>query len=56
MSVLVIEDEPGVAAFLKKGLQEASYTVDVADNGPDGARLAAKQQLRINRSGSDVTR
>ena len=43
MRVLVVEDEPGVAAFLKKGLREASYAVDVADNGVDGAHLAATE-------------
>ncbi|MFH1416731.1 MAG: response regulator, partial [Planctomycetota bacterium] len=40
MRVLVIEDEPGVASFLKKGLSEASYAVDLADNGIDGSHLA----------------
>ena len=40
MRVLVIEDEPGVASFLKKGLREASYAVDLADNGIDGLRMA----------------
>ena len=40
MRVLVIEDDPGVAGFVKKGLREASYTVDVSDNGIDGLHLA----------------
>jgi len=40
MRVLVIEDEPGVAGFLKKGLREASYAVDLVDNGSDGLRKA----------------
>ena len=40
MRVLVIEDEPGVASFLKKGLREASYAVDLADNGIDGLPMA----------------
>jgi len=40
MRVLVIEDEPGVAGFLKKGLREASYAVDLVDNGSDGFREA----------------
>jgi len=38
--VLVIEDEPSVASFLKKGLCEASFAVDMADNGVDGLRMA----------------
>ena len=35
MRVLVIEDEPGVAGFVRKGLREASYAVDLSDNGTD---------------------
>jgi DNA-binding response OmpR family regulator len=27
--VLVIEDDPGIAAFVEKGRREAGYTVDV---------------------------
>ncbi|RME37251.1 MAG: response regulator [Planctomycetota bacterium] len=40
MHVLVIEDEPGVSAFLAKGLKEASYAVDLAENGLDGFQRA----------------
>jgi heavy metal response regulator len=40
MRILVIEDEPGVAGFLRKGLREASYAVDMADTGSDGCELA----------------
>ncbi|MBN2563947.1 MAG: heavy metal response regulator transcription factor [Phycisphaerae bacterium] len=40
MRVLVIEDDPGVASFLRKGLREASYAVDVAENGVDGSHAA----------------
>lgn len=40
MRLLVIEDEPGVAGFLKKGLREASYAVDLVDNGFDGLHRA----------------
>jgi len=43
MRVLVIEDEPGVAGFLEKGLREASYAVDLADNGVDGAHKAVTE-------------
>src|SRR5262245_51918426 len=44
MRVLVIEDEPAVAAFVKKGLREAAYAVDVADDGQTGYRLAATRE------------
>jgi len=38
--ILVVEDDPSVARFLRKGLTEASHSVEHADNGVDGARLA----------------
>ncbi len=44
MRVLVIEDEPGVAGFVRKGLCEASYAVDVSDDGIDGLNLACSNQ------------
>lgn len=34
MRVLVVEDEKRIARFLKKGLEEESYAVDVAVDGP----------------------
>ncbi len=40
MRVLVVEDDPSVVGFLEKGLHEASYVVDVAVDGPGGARSA----------------
>jgi two-component system, OmpR family, copper resistance phosphate regulon response regulator CusR len=40
MRILVVEDEPGIAAFLKQGLEEESYAVDVAEEGKQGLQLA----------------
>ncbi|MEN4921596.1 heavy metal response regulator transcription factor [Achromobacter spanius] len=40
MRILVIEDEPKLADYLKKGLSEQSHVVDVARDGPDGRHLA----------------
>jgi len=40
MRILVVEDEAKTAKFLKKGLSEAGYVVDVAGNGLDGLQLA----------------
>ncbi|RME71937.1 MAG: DNA-binding response regulator [Chloroflexi bacterium] len=34
MRVLVVEDEERIARFLKKGLEEESYAVDIAPDGP----------------------
>lgn len=36
MRVLIIEDERKTAAFLRKGLTEAGFIADVAENGEDG--------------------
>ena len=40
MRILIVEDEQGIAAFLKQGLEEESFTVDVADDGKKGLQLA----------------
>jgi two-component system copper resistance phosphate regulon response regulator CusR len=40
MKVLVIEDEQRSAAYLKKGLTEHGFAVDVSPNGDDGLHLA----------------
>jgi two-component system copper resistance phosphate regulon response regulator CusR len=40
MRLLVIEDEPKTARFLKKGLGEAGFVVDVATDGLEGLHLA----------------
>lgn len=42
MRLLVIEDEVRLADFLKKGLAEAGYVVDVAHDGIDGLHLAVE--------------
>lgn len=36
MKILVIEDEPKAAEYLRQGLTESGYTVEVAHNGTDG--------------------
>ncbi|MCU7495765.1 MAG: response regulator transcription factor [Ignavibacteria bacterium] len=40
MRVLVVEDEKGIAEFLKDGLEEESFAVDVALEGRSGLRMA----------------
>lgn len=40
MRVLVVEDEARLAAFVRKGLSELSYTVDVAGDGRTAIQLA----------------
>jgi heavy metal response regulator len=40
MRILVVEDEKKMAAFIKRGLKEAGYAVDMADNGEEALFLA----------------
>jgi DNA-binding response OmpR family regulator len=40
MKILVVEDEPAIADFLERGLEEEGYSVAVAGDGIDGERLA----------------
>ena len=39
MRILVVEDDKKIASFVAKGLKEAGYAVDVAQDGPDGLDL-----------------
>jgi len=41
MRILVIEDNPNMAAMIERGLAEQGYNVDTAHNGHDGHDLAA---------------
>lgn len=47
MKFLIIEDEPKVVAFLKKGLEEQGYEVDIAYDGLIGERLAMKKEYDL---------
>ena len=40
MKILVVDDEAKTAKFLKRGLAEAGFVVDVATNGLDGLQMA----------------
>jgi DNA-binding response OmpR family regulator len=42
MKILVIEDEPKVVTFLRQGLEESGFEVDVAFDGTMGEKLASK--------------
>jgi len=43
MKILVIEDEPKTGTYLKQGLAEAGFVVDLAANGLDGLHLALSE-------------
>jgi len=40
MRILIVEDETSISNFLRDGLQEEGFAVDVADNGKKGLQLA----------------
>ena len=40
MRLLIVEDEKKTAAYLKKGLSESGFIVDIAADGEDGIHLA----------------
>lgn len=40
MKILLVEDEPKTGEYLRQGLGEAGFVVDLAQNGTDGLHLA----------------
>jgi len=47
MRILVIEDEQKVANFIKRGLKEEGYSVDVAYDGEEGYLLAKDNEYDV---------
>lgn len=47
MRILVVEDEKKVASFIKKGLEQDYYSVDIALDGREGARLALSEEYDL---------
>jgi two-component system copper resistance phosphate regulon response regulator CusR len=43
VKILVIEDDPTVGQFVKRGLEEQRWTVDLVADGEEGERAAAAQ-------------
>ena len=64
MRILIVEDEKKVGGFIKKGLLEESYAVDVAYDGVEGEYLASTNDYDViildimlpKKSGVDVVR
>lgn len=40
MRILIVEDEPSISNFVKDGLEEEGFAVDVANNGKKGLQMA----------------
>jgi len=47
MKILVVEDEPKVATFIKEGLVNLQHEVDVAYDGQMGEKLALKNPYQV---------
>lgn len=47
MNILLIEDEEHVSSFIKKGLEEQSFHVDVAFDGYTGKKLALLEEYDL---------
>ncbi|GAB3636214.1 response regulator transcription factor [Hymenobacter arcticus] len=45
--ILLVEDEPKVSAFIRRGLEEEGYEVAVAYDGTFGQRLALEQEFDL---------
>lgn len=43
MKILLVEDDPQQASYIRKGLQEAGHTADLAADGRDGLFLATTE-------------
>ncbi|MBU6367621.1 MAG: response regulator, partial [Gemmatimonadetes bacterium] len=64
MRILVIEDDPTVGEFVRRGLEEQRWQADLVANGLEGERLALSQpydlvvlDMRLpGRNGLDVLR
>jgi two-component system, OmpR family, response regulator len=64
MRVLVVEDEESVSSFIKRGLEQESYQVDVAGDGKSGLGLTETNEYDLvivdvmlpDMSGLDVVR
>jgi two-component system copper resistance phosphate regulon response regulator CusR len=45
--MLVVEDEPKTAAYLRKGLGECGFVVELADNGADGLFYTSSEEYDL---------
>lgn len=47
MRILVVEDEPKTGDYLRKGLSESGFVVDLARTGPDGRHMALSEDYDL---------
>ncbi|WP_283744849.1 heavy metal response regulator transcription factor [Sideroxydans sp. CL21] len=47
MKILIIEDEPKTGKYLRRGLVEAGFVADIAEDGQDGLHLALTESYDL---------
>lgn len=47
MTILVIEDEDGIVAFLRRGLESAGYAVETTGDGADGLVMGLREGIDL---------
>ena len=47
MHILIVEDEPKIAIFVRRGLIENGFVVDVAENGEQGLKYALARKVDL---------
>lgn len=47
MSILIVEDDQQIVSYLKKGLEEESFEVEIATNGEDGLALIRQKSYSV---------
>ncbi len=47
MRVLIVEDQPKTGQYLRQGLAEEGFVVDLAENGVDGSHLALTGEYNV---------
>jgi heavy metal response regulator len=47
LRILLVEDEPGMAQFVRQGLVEQGYTIDVASDGGEGLEYALLSEYEV---------
>src|SRR5438128_9837943 len=45
--LLLIEDEPGIVDFVRRGLQDAGFVLEAAEDGIEGERLALSRSYDV---------
>ena len=47
MKILLVEDEPGIARLIRRGLEDAGYSVEATANGRQGLEMAQEKSYNL---------